>query len=378
MLPSLNQNLSSLRPSGIRRFTALARATPDCSMLTIGEPDFDTPVPIRAACVEALEKGATHYPPNNGDLELRTAICAFESQHHRLSYNPDEVIVTNGANEALFIALGGILNPGDEVIIPTPAFSLYESIVRFFGAVPIFLDTTQTGFQIDPEHLSTQLSPRTKALILNSPNNPSGVALNDVCLTGIHDILVNQPIYIVCDEVYNQLIYTHAPSFARYTDLRDRILIAQSFSKPYAMTGWRVGYLMADAQITASLALVHAAAVSCVNAFSQKACIAALSYDPKTMIDTYRTRRALICDRLHAMDLSFPEPDGAFYVFPSIAKYGMDSERFCTRMIQQGHVAAVPGSCFGTDGFIRFSYCYSTQEIEIAMDKLDSFLKQLS
>ena len=377
MLPSMNHNLSALRPSGIRRFTALARATPDCSMLTIGEPDFDTPAPVRAACIQALEHGATHYPPNTGDGELREAVCAFEAQQNGLSYDPHEIIITNGASEALFIALGGILNPGDEVIIPTPAFSLYESIVLFFGAIPVFLDTTCTDFQIDPERLRALLSPRTKAVVLNSPNHPSGVVLSDACLAGIHDALAAYPVFIVCDEVYNRLLYTQPHSFTQYTDLRDRILIAQSFSKPYAMTGWRVGYLMGAAEVISALSLMHAAAVSCVNAFSQKACIAALSYDPKEMLDTYRVRRALMCGRLRAMGLSFPEPDGAFYVFPSIKKYGMHSEQFCIRMIKQGHVAGVPGSCFGTDGFIRFSYCYSTQEIETAMDKLASFLQNL-
>lgn len=378
MLPSMNRNLSSLRPSGIRRFTALARATPECSMLTIGEPDFDTPEPIRKACIEALESGATHYPPNTGDAQLRSAVCAFEARQNGLSYTPDEVIITNGANEALFIALGGILNPGDEVIIPTPAFSLYESIVLFFGATPVFLDTTRTGFQIDPERLRALLSPRTKAIVLNSPNNPSGVALDNACLDGIHEILSAYPVFVVCDEVYNRLLYNPARSFAGYADMRERILIAQSFSKPYAMTGWRVGYLMGDAKVVAALALAHAAAVSCINAFSQKACIAALSYNPEPLLDTYRTRRELICRRLRAMELSFPEPDGAFYVFPSIEKYGMDSESFCMQMIQQGRVAGVPGSCFGADGFVRFSYCYSTREIETAMDKLEIFLKSLS
>lgn len=377
MLPSMNHNLSALRPSGIRRFTALARQTPGCSMLTIGEPDFDTPAAIRAACAQALERGATHYPPNAGDNALREAVCAFEARQNGLSYSPEEIIITNGASEALFIALGGILNPGDEVIIPTPAFSLYESIVLFFGATPVFLDTTKTGFQIDPDKLRALISPRTKAVVLNSPNNPSGVALSEACLAGIHDVLARQSVFIVCDEVYNRLLYTQVRSFTQYTDLRERILIAQSFSKPYAMTGWRVGYLMGDANVIASLALIHAAAVSCVSAFSQKACIEALSYDPQEMLDTYRTRRALMCSRLREMGLSFPEPDGAFYVFPSIQKYGMSSEQFCIRMIEQGHVAGVPGSCFGTDGFVRFSYCYSTQEIETAMDKLAAFLQNL-
>ena len=377
MLDYLNKNLSRMQPSGIRRFTALARATPGCSMLTIGEPDFDTPLPIRESAVRALEQGVTHYPPNNGDSDLRAAISAFEKAHNGLSYTPDEIIVTNGANEALYLALGGILNPGDEVIIPTPAFSLYESIVLMFGAVPVFLDTTQTGFQIDPERLHAVITPRTKALVLNSPNNPSGVVLTKECLQAVHDVIAPYPIFLVCDEVYNRLVYTQAPSFAQFEDLRGRILIAQSFSKPYSMTGWRVGYLMADAPLIPAFSLMHAATVSCISAFSQKACIDALEVEVGDMLRTYRERRDYICARLTAMGLEFPQPKGAFYVFPSIEKYGLDAEEFCIRMIREGGVAGVPGTCFRTQGYLRFSYCYALPEIEQAMDKLEKFLKTL-
>ncbi len=377
MLDYLNKNLSRMQPSGIRRFTALARATPGCSMLTIGEPDFDTPLPIRESAVRALEQGVTHYPPNNGDSDLRAAISAFEKAHNGLSYTPDEIIVTNGANEALYLALGGILNPGDEVIIPTPAFSLYESIVLMFGAVPVFLDTTQTGFQIDPERLHAVITPRTKALVLNSPNNPSGVVLTKECLQAVHDVIAPHPIFLVCDEVYNRLVYAQAPSFAQFEDLRGRILIAQSFSKPYSMTGWRVGYLMADAPLIPAFSLMHAATVSCISAFSQKACIDALEVEVGDMLCTYRERRDYICARLTAMRLEFPQPKGAFYVFPSIEKYGLDAEEFCIRMIREGGVAGVPGTCFRTPGYLRFSYCYALPEIEQAMDKLEKFLKTL-
>lgn len=373
----LNRNLSRMQPSGIRRFTALARSTPECSMLTIGEPDFDTPLPIRESVMRALEEGITHYPPNNGDAALREAISEFERTHNGLSYKADEIIVTNGANEALYLALGGILNPGDEVIIPTPAFSLYESIVLMFGGVPVFLDTTETGFQIDPERLRALITPRTKALVLNSPNNPSGVVLTDECLQSIHDVVAHDPIFIVCDEVYNRLLYTHAHSFASFADLRDRILIAQSFSKPYAMTGWRVGYLMADAALIPPLAMMHAATVSCISSFSQKACIDALQVEVSDMLSTYRERRNYICARLSKMGLTFPQPQGAFYVFPSIEKYGMDAEKFCIRMIEKGGVAGVPGTCFRTPGYLRFSYCYALPQIEEAMDKLEAYLQTL-
>ena len=377
MVDLLNRNLLALHPSGIRRFTALARSTPDCAMLTIGEPDFDTPAPIRAACKAALDAGKTHYPPNVGEPALRAAICDFEAAHSGLDYTPDEVIVTSGATEALYTAITGVLNPGDEVIIPLPAFGLYESIVTMAGGRCVFLDTAKDGFQITPQAIAAAMSPRTKLIILNSPNNPTGVVYTQASLQAVHDAAAGKPVFVLCDDVYARLVYAPCPQFARYRDLRSQILVVQSFSKPYAMTGWRVGYLMGDLPVIRQLALLHAATVVSVTSFGQDACLQALKTDVSAMVDTYRARRDVICARIAGMGLSAVQPEGAFYIFPSIGATGLDAETFCTRLITEGKAAGVPGTCFGTDGYVRFSFCYALPEITRAMDRLEAFLDRL-
>lgn len=377
MLPTLNRSLLSVKPSGIRQFTAMAKATPGCTLLTIGEPDFNTPEPIKTAAKQALEENQTHYPPNVGSLPLREAVCRFERQTNGYDYRPDEVIMTAGATEAIFIAMQGVLNPGDEVIIPTPAFSLYETIARLAGAVPVALDTAPTGFQIDPERLRHLITSKTKLLILNSPNNPTGCVYTPQTLQAVHDVVADRPMFILCDDVYRQLCYTQAHSFAAFDDLRSRILVAQSFSKPYAMTGWRLGYLMGDAAVMQQLAKYHAAAVVSVAAYAQPACIAALETDVSAMVDSYRRRRDYMAMRLTAMGLPAERPEGAFYIFPSVEKFGLDTETFCRRMIQEGKVAGVPGTCFGTEGYVRFSFCCQQEEIQAGMDKLEQFIQTL-
>ena len=378
MIEFMNRNLSTLAPSGIRRFTALAKATPDCAMLTIGEPDFDTPEPIKAACKRALDEGKTHYPPNAGDPALRAAIADFERVNNGMDYAPDEILMTHGATEALFCAMQSVLNPGDEVIIPTPAFGLYETIARLAGASCVRLDTSADGFQITREALKGALTDKTRLLILNSPNNPTGTVYSAETLQTIHDLITGRPMFVLCDDVYNRLAYAPCPSFAAFRDLRDRLLVVQSFSKPYAMTGWRMGYLMADAPVMERIRLYHAAVVVSVSSISQDACLAALSCDISGMLSAYRTRRDLICGRLERMKLPFVRPDGAFYVFPRIDQFGLSSEEFCLRMISEGRVAGVPGDCFGAPGFVRFSYCCSLDTIEKGMDRLESFIKTLS
>ena len=377
MIHRLNENVCRLKPSGIRRFTQLARQTEGCILLTIGEPDFNTPENIKTAAKMALDNNRTHYPANPGDADVRTAIAAFEKRKRGLNYDPEEIIVTCGATEAIFTAMTGVLNPGDEVIIPQPAFGLYESIATLCGAQVVPLDTAKTGFQIDPAALKACITDKTKLLILNSPNNPTGVAYNQTALDGVKQVLEKREIFVLCDDVYLGLTYGPCPFFAAFESFRDRLLVVQSFSKPYAMTGWRLGYLMADRPLIDRLKLVHAFSVVSVAAYAQDACIEALRTDVSEMVDIYRTRRDLICSRLRGMGLDFIEPDGAFYVFPSIEKYGMGSEEFCLRMIQEGKIAAVPGSCFGSDGYIRLSFCYSTEEIARGMDRLEAFLQKL-
>ena len=239
----LNQHLDGLALGGIRRFTALAQERGDCILLTLGEPEFDTPAPIRRACREALDRGLTHYTENRGSLPLRRAISQFERRTRNLDYEPEEILITLGATEAIYTALTGVLNPGDEVIIPTPAFSLYDTVARMAGAVPIAVDTAPTGFQLTAAALEAALSPRTKVLVLNSPNNPTGVIYTPENLQAIDRVLGDRPLFVLCDDVYWGL--SPCLTFPQVSRRRDRILAVQSFSKPYAMTGWRAGYLMA-------------------------------------------------------------------------------------------------------------------------------------
>ena len=376
MIP-LNQNLHSLQRSQIRVYTNLAKATPGCAMLTIGEPDFDTPEEIKHAAVSALMAGQTHYAPNLGTAALRRAVAEFETRRGNPT-GPEQVLITIGACHALFTALLGILNPGEEIIVPTPGFGLYETIATIAGAKTVKLDVTGTGFQIDADALNAAITPRTKAIILNSPCNPTGVVFSRESLAAVKQAVLGKPIFLICDNVYNQLCYTeNCPDLSLDAQLREQTILCQSFSKPYAMTGWRVGYLVCPDYVMDRLLLLSAAEITAVPTFLQEAAATALATDPTPMRETYRARREYVCRRLREMGLSFPEPEGAFYVFPNIEKYGLDSATFCTRMIEEGRVAAVPGSCFGAEGYIRLSYCYSDEELETGLDRMEAFIRNL-
>ena len=375
MIP-LNQNLNTLKRSAIRVYTNLARETPDCAMLTIGEPDFDTPETIKAAAIAALNANQTHYAPNQGTLSLRKAVAEFETARGNATA-PEQVLVTIGACHALFTALLGILNPGEEIIVPTPGFGLYETIATVAGAKTVALDVTKTGFQIDKAALEAAITPRTKAIILNSPCNPTGVIFNRESLAAVKEAVLGKPIFIICDNVYNQLTYGECPDLSLDTELKDQLILCQSFSKPYAMTGWRVGYLVCPEYVMDRLLLLSAAEITAVPTFLQDAAVTALQTDPAPMREVYAKRRDYVCARLRKMGLSFPEPEGAFYVFVDISCFGMDSAAFCTRMIREGKVAAVPGSCFGAEGYIRLSYCYSDEELQKGLDRMETFLQTL-
>ena len=370
-MTELNHNLRGLALGGIRRFTTLAQERGDCILLTLGEPEFDTPRPIRQACKDALDRGRTHYTENRGDLALRQAISRFERQSRGLDYAPEEILITLGATEAIYTALTGVLNPGDEVIIPTPAFSLYDTVTRMVGAVPVPVDTTEAGFQLTAAALEAALTSKTKVLILNSPNNPTGVVYTPEHLAAIDRLTQDRDLFVLCDDVYWGL--SPCPTFSQLTHQKDRILAVQSFSKPYAMTGWRVGYLMAPREILDRLAVLHSHAVTCAPAMIQEACLAALEWDPGEMARAYEARRAYVCHRLETMGLPCARPEGAFYVFPSIGN--RSSEAFCLRLIQEAGVAAVPGTVFGTEGYVRLSYCCSMEDLREAMDRLENFLQ---
>ena len=375
MIP-LNSNLSSLKRSPIRLFTNMARETPGCAMLTIGEPDFDTPANIRAAAVAALQNHHTHYAPNQGTPGLRKAVAEFETNRGNPT-KPEQVLITIGACHALFTALLGILNPGEEIIVPTPGFLLYETIAAVAGARAVPLDISGTGFQIEEAALREKITEKTKAIIINSPGNPTGTVLNRESLEAVKACVLGKPIFVVCDNVYNRLVYGDCPDISLDAALKEQLIYCQSFSKPYAMTGWRIGYLICPDYVMDRLLLLSAAEIAAVPTFLQDAAVEALSTDPAPMVETYRARRDYVCRRLDEMGLSYPSPEGAFYVFPDISRFGLSSEEFCVRMIKEGGVAAVPGSCFGGEGFIRLSYCYGDEELATGLDRMAAFIQRL-
>ena len=375
MIP-LNSNLSTLKRSGIRLFTNMAREIPDCAMLTIGEPDLDTPQPIKDAAWAALREGHTHYAPNQGLPTLRQAVADYETGRGNKTL-PEQVLITVGSSQALFTALLGILNPGEEVIVPVPAFSLYETIVTIAGGRVVPLDVTKTGFQITPQALNRLITPRTKAIILNSPNNPTGVVLNEKSLAAVKEAVLGKPIFVINDNVYNLLSYGPCPDLSLDEELKQQLILCQSFSKPYAMTGWRLGYLVCPEYVMDRLLLLSAGTIAAVPTFLQEAGLAALKEDVGPMREICRHRRDYVTGRLTAMGLEYPEPEGAFYVFVDIKKFGMTSDEFCTRLIREGKLAAVPGSCFGVEGFLRLSYCYAQEELKKGLDRLEGFIRSL-
>ena len=375
MIP-LNENLFRLKPSAIRRFTAMAKDVPDCVMLTLGEPDLCTPQEVKDAALAALKDNQTHYAPNQGTAALRQAIADYETRRGMVT-SPDQVLVTVGATEALSTAMEGILNPGDQVIVLTPAYPLYESLATLAGCKAVKIDISRDGFRLTRQALDAAITDKTRAIVLNSPNNPTGTVPDAESLRNLKDAILGKPIWLVCDNVYSQLSYGNAPDITLDPELAPQRILCQSFSKPYAMTGWRIGYLTAPLQVTEKLLLLHAARVSCLPTFVQSACLAALKWDTRETVELYRSRRDYVLARLEGMDLPCPRPEGAFYVFPDIRKYGMDSETFCTRMIREAAVAAVPGSCFGAEGFLRLSYCCSTERLKTGLDRMEQFLKTL-
>lgn len=376
MIP-LNQNLSPLKRSAIRVYTNLAKEVPGCVMLTIGEPDFDTPEPIKAAACAALAAGQTHYAPNQGTAALRKAVADYETDRGH-AVTPEQVLITVGATHALFTALLGILNPGEEVIVPIPGFGLYATIATIAGAKTVPLDVTKTGFQITKTALEAAITSKTKAIILNSPCNPTGVVLNAESMANVKAAVLGKPIFVISDNVYSQLSDGNCPDLSLDPDLQDQLILCQSFSKPYAMTGWRIGYLTCPDYVMDRLLLLSAGEIAAVPTFVQEAAVEALKTDPSPMRDTYAKRRTYITSRLRGMGLSFPEPEGAFYVFADIRQFGMDSATFCTRMIKEAAVAAVPGSCFGSEGYIRLSYCCSDEDLQKGMDRMEGFIQTLT
>ena len=376
---TLNSTLDRLALSGIRRFSALAAATPGCVSLTLGEPGEATSDAIKAQVAKDLAAGMTHYPPNNGLAELREAIAAHEREQGLAWAAVDQVIVTNGATEALFSTLSTILNPGNEVIVPQPAFGLYASIVTLLGAAVVELDTAGCGFQIAPAALAKAVGDRTKAIVITSPNNPTGCALDAESLAAVADAARRRDFYVICDDVYSELVYTS--SYQRFCtahpEVADRTVVVGSLSKPHAMTGWRLGWAVSSPKLSAQMSKVHQYAVSCLPAFTQRAGVVALAEDVFFLRESYRRRRDLVVRLLGEMGLCAREPDGAFYAFPSVAEFGLTSEEFCERAISEAGVALVPGVFFGAEGFVRLSYACDEDTLKTGLDRLEAFVRSL-
>jgi aspartate/methionine/tyrosine aminotransferase len=378
MARGTNVDLALLATSGIRRFNQMANEVPGCVKLTLGEPEFDTPQPVKDCVAQSLAAGKTHYPPNNGTPELLDALSAYMSGQG-LAYAPDQVLVTCGATEALSATLMAILDPGDEVIIPTPAFGLYETVVRAAHGVVRFLDTSADHFAIDVEKLAALVGERTKAIVITSPNNPTGCVYDAASLDAVADVAARTGIYVICDDVYNRLCYTdgYERFAARHPELAEQTVVVDSFSKPWAMTGWRIGWLATAPALKTEIQKMHQYLISSIPTFVQDAAVVALGCDPTPMRETYRRRRDLVVSRLSQMGLTLTVPEGAFYAFPDISEFGMSSETFCERLVREGGVACVPGNCFGAEGFMRMSYCVSNEALELGLDRLERFVDRL-
>lgn len=372
-----NKNLENCTPSKIREFNTIANKLGAKYKLTLGEPDFNTPDVIKDAAICAINDNHTRYAPTVGTLDLRQKVCEFEERYNKVKYQPDEVLITSGSTEALTACLFTILNPGDEVIVPIPCYALYEPVISFCQAKFVALDT-RPSFQINKDSLEKLITPRTKAILITSPNNPTGTIYDNETLENIYNLVKDTDILVLCDNCYEQLIYGKRElGFSKFQDIRDQIVVCQSFSKPYAMTGWRLGYMLANKELCDKISIIHQYMVVCVNTFVQDAGIKALEYTPTEMLKTYERRRDYVYKRLCDMKLDVIKPDGAFYLFPSIKEFNMTSFDFCYKLVEEKKVALIPGSCFLTDDYVRISYCVDDDTIENAMNLLEEFVNEL-
>jgi aminotransferase len=382
----LSKKLSVIEISGIRRLFELASKMRDVINLGIGEPDFDTPEHIKEAAKRALDENFTHYTPNVGIPELREAIAEKLRKDNGINVNPEsEVIVTNGATQALTLSIIAILNDGDEVLIPSPTFVSYGAAVIFAGGVPVEVETKEEeGFRVNVEELEKHVSKKTKALIISTPNNPTGSILTRKNLEELADFAVNHNLIVISDEVYEKIVYDELHhSIAALNGMKDRTITVNAFSKTYAMTGWRLGYLAAPEQIVGEIVKLQMYTAVCATSFAQKAAVEALK-GPQDFVEQmrreYARRRELVYDRLNKMPrLSALRPKGAFYIFPNIKATGMTSKEFSSYLIREARVATVPGSAFGRygEGYIRVSYATSYEKLEEAMDRISEALSRL-
>ncbi len=385
MTKPLSDSVKSLKPSGIRKFFDIVSEMKDAISLGVGEPDFDTPWHIRDEGIFALEKGKTFYTSNAGLKELREEICSYVSRTQRVNYDPmHEVIVTVGGSEAIDIGLRAMCNPGDEVIIPQPSYVSYEPCAVLAGAKPVIIDLkAENEFRLTPEELEAAITDKTKVLILPFPNNPTGAIMEKGDLEKIAKIIIDNDIYVMSDEIYAELTYKgEHVSIVSLPEMKERTVLINGFSKAYAMTGWRLGYACGPEEIIKQMTKIHQFAIMCAPTTSQYAAVEALKNgdeDVKMMRQAYNQRRRFLMNAFREMNLDCFEPYGAFYVFPCIKEFGMTSEEFATRFLEEEKVAAVPGTAFGNsgEGFLRISYAYSLDNLKIAMERLNRFVERL-
>ena len=383
----LSKAVVDIKPSGIRKFFDIANTMQDVISLGVGEPDFRTPYSIRAAGIRSLDKGYTRYTSNRGMSELLLEISRYVERKYEVSYNPcEEILVTVGGSEAIDAAVRALINPGEEVIIPSPSYVCYEPITTLAGGVPVIIDLkAENEFKLTKQELISKITDKTKLLILPYPSNPTGAVMEKEDLEEIASVLRDKNIIVISDEIYAELTFSGRPhvSIASIEGMRERTVLINGFSKAFSMTGWRMGYACGPKEIINEITKIHQFAIMCAPTTSQYAAIEALrncDRDVEEMREEYDQRRKIIVSGFNALGLECREPKGAFYAFPSIKSTGLSSDEFCEKLLYSKRVALVPGTAFGKsgEGFVRASYCYSTDHIKTALSRIGEFLKELA
>ncbi len=381
----LSDKVVEIEPSGIRKFFDIVSEMKDAISLGVGEPDFDTPWHIRDEGIYSLERGKTFYTSNAGLMELREEIAAYLKRRVNVSYDPKtEMLITVGGSEAIDLALRAMINPGDEVLIPQPSYVSYLPCAVLADAVPVIINLKEENeFRLTKEELLEHITPKTKILVLPFPNNPTGAIMERKDLEAIAEVVIEHDLFVISDEIYSELTYKEEHvSIASLPGMRERTILINGFSKAYAMTGWRLGYACGPSIIMEQMVKIHQFAIMCAPTNSQYAAVDALKNgdeDVKVMREAYNQRRRYLMHRFEEMGLQCFEPYGAFYVFPSIKEFGMTSDEFATRFLEEEKVAVVPGTAFGTcgEGFLRISYAYSLENLKVALERLERFIQKL-
>ncbi|MCL6599683.1 MAG: aminotransferase A [Alicyclobacillus macrosporangiidus] len=380
----LNPRVKNIQISGIRRFYNLVSQYPGAISLTIGQPDFPTPEHVKEAAISAIHANHTSYTPNPGIPALRQAAARFMADRYDLHYNPDdEVLVTVGASHAIDIALRTLLTEGAEVVLPGPIYPGYDPVARICGGKVLFADTTRNGFKLTARLLEPYLTPRTRCVILPYPSNPTGCVLTRDELGELAELLRPRDLVVLSDEIYSELVFDgQHVSIAQFPGMREKTIVVNGLSKSHSMTGWRIGLLFAPANITRHMVKVLQYSAMCATSISQYAAVEALTQgadDARPMREEYRWRRDYVYDRLVAMGLEVTRPQGAFYIFPSIRRFGLTSLEFATRLLEEQRVAVVPGDAFSRfgEGYVRISYACSREDLKEGMDRLERFVHTL-